>query len=151
MPWSTAATATSPASTEAVWACYRTADSWTAWDDGLDAVTFNGELATGATGTLRPSGGPALGFTVVHCEPGRAFEDVTPIPHRLLPLAAVRFRHTLSPLPTGGCEITHRVEIGGPLGALFARLMGPGFAEGLPKTVRALADYAAAHATPAHV
>jgi hypothetical protein len=84
------------------------------------------------------------------CDPGHGFDTLTLVPHRRLPLVRIRFRHELTPLAGGGCEIMHRVEMAGPLAALFARLMGPGFQRGLPHTVRRLAEYAAARTAPDH-
>lgn len=150
MSWSTFAQARSTAAAEAVWRCYADPASWPAWDEGIEAVRLEGPFVSGATGTLRPTGGPTLAFRIVRCEEARLFENVTPVPHRLLPLASIAFTHELSPLADGGCEITHRVRIAGLFGALFARLMGPAFEKGLPETVRSLAAHAALPPRSAH-
>jgi hypothetical protein len=150
VPWVTAATATTSASADAVWACYRDPATWAAWDDDVQGASIDGPFATGVTGSLRPAAGPPLRFLMERCDPGHGFDTLTLVPHRRLPLVRIRFRHELTPLAGGGCEIMHRVEMAGPLAALFARLMGPGFQRGLPHTVRRLAEYAAARTAPDH-
>src|SRR5215213_6257302 len=68
--------------------------------------------------------------------PGEGFSDRT-----RLPLANLDFFHKTERVGEG-TRVTHRVEISGPLSFAFARLMGRGFEEGLPETVRNLARLA---------
>jgi hypothetical protein len=49
-------------------------------------------------------------------------------------LATFYFFHRLDVVPEG-TQVTQRIEITGPLGWLYARLIGRLFAEGLPEAV----------------
>ena len=134
--WSTQAAATSEASPEAIWGLWADVDNWKEWDPGLEDSSIGGPFAEGASYKLKPKGGPKVTSVLKDVRPGEGFSDRT-----RLPLANLDFSHEVE-RAGGGTRVTHRVEISGPLSFLYARLMGRGFEEGLPETVRNLARLA---------
>jgi hypothetical protein len=139
--WSSSHTVSSSATADHIWQRYANPTTWPAWDDELEWVRGATSLSVGATGRLKPRGGPACGFTVTEVNPGCSFTDVTSLPSRWLPLARLALRHELRPT-ADGCTITHDLTITGPLAAVFARLVGRSIAIHLPQT---MAKLAAAH------
>lgn len=134
--WMTEASATTVAKPEAVWRLWSNVDNWSVWDPGLACSRLDGEFVAGARGALKPAGGPKVSFTLTSVRPGVSFADRT---H--LPLARIDFLHELAP-DRSGTRITHRIEIAGPLAALFGRLLGPNLSKGLPEAVSNLARLA---------
>lgn len=140
--WSTEHSQRTTADPEAVWARYRDVASWSEWDEGIAWASLDGPFAVGATGRLKPKGGPATRFTVTEADPAVRFTDET-----RLPFTRLRFEHRLAPAPDGGgTTVTHTVTIDGPLSPLFGRVVGRSIAKGLPSAVRRLAALAAAPA-----
>lgn len=139
--WSTEASAVTPAAPEQVWALYEQVGTWSQWDHEVESSRLEGPFEVGSLGVLKPKGGPAARFRLTAVERGRRFADVT-----RLPLAALAFEHTLTPVE-GGTRIHHQVTIRGPLAFLFSRVIGKKIAAGLPAAVEALA-LAAARALP---
>jgi Polyketide cyclase / dehydrase and lipid transport len=127
------ASAVAAATAEDVWARWADVATWQEWDDGIEWCRLDGAFQAGSKGQLRPKGGPTVRFVLMEAAQGVGFRD-----RSFLPLARLDFTHRVEPVD-GGVRITHRVEIGGPLGWLFGRVMGAGFREGLPQTVRSLA------------
>jgi hypothetical protein len=143
--WTTDATAETTASPAEVWQRYVQVARWNEWDHGIETSALDGPFAVGTRGRLKPVGAPTSAFVLTRVEPNRAFADRTVLPHPRLPLATLAFEHEL--VPTGNrTRITHRVKIAGPLGPLFARLIGRKIASELPTAVRKLATIAAAGA-----
>lgn len=66
----------------------------------------------------------------------------------LLPLGQIAFSHRIE-AGAAGCEVVHRVEISGPLGPLWVRLIGRGIARDMPTTMGALARLATSAREPA--
>jgi hypothetical protein len=134
------ASVVSTAEAAAVWRLWEDTATWQEWDDGIEWCRLDGPFRAGTSGELRPKGGPKVRFTLLEVDPDRGFKD-----RSRLPLASLDFTHRLEPVD-GGVRVTHRVEVSGPLGWLFCRLMGPGMRAGLPATVRSLAARAEARA-----
>jgi hypothetical protein len=140
--WTTEATAESVATPAEVWRHYVDVSRWKHWDHAIETSGLAGPFAVGTCGRLKPVGAPASAFVLTRVESERAFADRTALPHRRLPLATLAFEHELEPMPNG-TRITHTVRIGGPLGPLFARLIGRKIAAELPVAVGKLARIAA--------
>lgn len=135
--WTTSATAHTAASTSSVWDAYLDVLNWPRWDAGLTGYQLDGPFAAGTSGAVQPVGGPAFPFTLVLVEEGRRFDDSTP----LGPGTVLIGRHELTPLPDGGTQITHTVEIHGPDAERVAQEME--FSQSaIYETVAALARYA---------
>jgi hypothetical protein len=134
-----------PAAFFARWADVAT---WPAWNADTEWVRLDGPFEQGATGVLKPRGGPRTRFVVTSLVPGREFVDVS----RLLG-ARLTFAHVVIAQEDGGCRVDVRVSIDGPLRALWSRIIGRGIAETLQDDLDRLAavaveDHAAADRQP---
>lgn len=107
-----------PAAFYARWIDHST---WSQWSPDTEWVRLDGPAAQGTTGTLKPTGGPQVRFTISTLIPYQEYTDTS----RLIGGSLV-FQHTA----TRDGDITHltaRVSIHGPLAWLWARIMGADF------------------------
>jgi len=95
--------------------------TWPEWSPDTDWVRIDGPVRTGATGALKPRGGPKVKIVVRACEPGREYTDEARFPG-----ARLTFQHTVAPVGDG-VELGVRVGITGPLARLWAAVLGKGF------------------------
>lgn len=131
--WTFQHTETTTATPEQLWRLYQDPTTWPEWDHQIEDVTVDGPFETGATGTIKPVGGPRTRFRMVEVTEKVSFTDVT-----RLPLAKMRFDHWIEP-GVGDTSFVHRVTITGPLTPLFARVIGRKVADELPAAMRTLA------------
>jgi uncharacterized protein YndB with AHSA1/START domain len=132
--WTFEHTVTTTAAPEDAWAVLAAVAQWPAWDHEIERAELDGPLTAGATGTLKPAGGPTTHFTVTVADAPHRLTDVT-----RLPLARLTFDHHYSAVPDGGARLTHAVRIDGPLTPLFARVIGRKIVAGMPQAMAALA------------
>jgi hypothetical protein len=142
--WTFEHTIDTPASPAAAWAVLADIAAWPAWDHEVERAALDGPLRVGATGSLKPAGGPNTRFTVTAVQAPHRMTDVTK-----LPLAQMTFDHRYAPAPGGGARLTHAVRIEGLLAPLFARVIGRKIVVGMPTAMAALAARAAARDTVA--
>ena len=123
-----------------VFALWRDASGWPAWDPDLESASLDGPFAVGSRGTLKPRGAPRTTIELTDVAPDRAFTAVA-----RLPLCRMVFEHEIEPFDESSdgpsderCRVTHRVRFAGPLAPLFARLIGPSIERGLPGTMAGL-------------
>src|SRR5690242_12635346 len=83
--------------------------TWPEWNTDTEWVRLDGPFRAGATGKLKPKGGPVTRFVVAELVPGREFTDVS-----LLLGARLTFRHLVS-VEGGRTTVEVRVTLGGPL------------------------------------
>lgn len=119
-----------------LWKRYADPASWPEWDHATERVTLDGPFREGTTGSLKPVGGPKTKFCLLEATEDVSFTDVS-----RLPLARMRFVHTIDPDPVG-TRFTHRVTISGPLSPLFARVIGKKVAAEMPGAMRRLGELA---------
>lgn len=119
-------------SKEKIWTIWSDVANWPQWDKEVEWAKLDGNFVKGATGTLKPKGGPASKFTVTECEKYKAFADVTP-----LPLTKLHFIHEME-AKNGELVVTHTVKMTGLLTFLFSRVIGKNIAKGLPKAMKNL-------------
>ena len=100
--------------------------TWPQWNTDTEWVRLDGPFRAGATGKLKPKGGPATRFVVTVLVPGREFTDVS-----LLPGARLTFQHLVGEDAGGATTIAVRVTIAGPLAFLWNVLLGRDIASGL--------------------
>jgi uncharacterized protein YndB with AHSA1/START domain len=134
--WFTEHTLETSASPEAIWKRWSDPKSWPEWDDEIEWCRLDGAFQSGARGVLKPKGGPKAAFMILESAPNEAFSDET---H--LPLARMRFEHRVERTDKGS-RFTHRVQITGPLGWFFARVIGRKMRVGLPHAMSHLAKLA---------
>jgi len=117
----TAAYASSTAPPEPFFDRWADMATWPEWNLDTEWVRLDGPFVAGATGALKPRGGPKVRFVVERLVPGREFVDVS----RLFG-ARLTFAHHVTERPQGGCEIKVTVAMAGPLRALWTRILGGG-------------------------
>jgi Polyketide cyclase / dehydrase and lipid transport len=128
----------------AVWTLWTDVARWRLWDGGLKDARIDGAYAVGAVGWVTPHSGPDSRFEVTDVEPHRRTRFVT----RLI-LAALDIDRSIDEIASGTPgqrQITHDVRFTGPLGWLFAAILGPGFRRALPSTMAKLVELADADA-----
>lgn len=138
------ASATSTAPASAFFARWADMATWPEWNTDTAWVSLDGEFVEGATGTLKPRGGPQVSFTVERLT-DREFVDVSRMPG-----GRVTFAHHIEATPAG-TRIDVTVAIDGPLGFVWRAILGGGFRAGLQADLDRLvataeADVAAAAA-----
>ena len=117
------------ASPAAVWALWSDVGRWVEWDTSVSAMRMDGPFAPGGTGVMTIEGQGDIEFRLTDVEPGIGFTDET-----VLPVATLRFGHTMTPLPGGRLRVTHRVTIDGPA----AQGMGPQVTADVPDAMAGL-------------
>ena len=123
---------TSTASPAAFFARWIDHDTWTTWDTDTEWVRLDGPATLGATGTLKPKGGPQTRFTISTLTPDREYTDTS----RLLG-ATLTFQH-LAEVVDGRTHLTAHVTLTGPLARLWAAILGAGFVESVPAALNRL-------------
>jgi hypothetical protein len=96
--------------------------TWPEWNLDTEWVRLDGPFVEGATGVLKPKGGPKVAFTVERLVPGCEFVDVSKLFG-----ARLTFAHTVREL-AGGCEVSVTVTLTGPLGRLWRLILAKGIA-----------------------
>jgi hypothetical protein len=100
--------------------------TWPQWNTDTEWVRLDGPFRTGATGRLKPKGGPATRFVVTALVPGREFTDVS-----LLLGARLTFQHLVAVDAGGSTTVSVRVTLAGPLAFFWNAVLGKGIATGL--------------------
>lgn len=118
-------TVTTTASKEAIWAIWQIVDLWPTWDSHMVWAKLDGEFKVGQRGQLKPEKGPVVSFVIASCVPLESFVSFS-----RLPLATLEVGHWVVDLGDRR-QVTHRISIRGPLGFLFAKLLGKQFADSL--------------------
>jgi hypothetical protein len=118
----TTAHATSTAPAERFFERWADMATWPDWNLDTEWVRLDGPFASGATGKLKPKGGPTVRFVVESVIPGKEFVDVS-----LLMGARLTFRHDVSTTPEGRTAVDVAVTIDGPLAWVWTRILGKGF------------------------
>ena len=113
--------------------------TWPEWNTDTEWVRLDGPFVQGATGVLKPKGGPKVRFEVTVLEPGREFTDVS----KLLG-ARLTFRHVVGRTAEGTTRVDVEVTLTGPLGAVWRAALAKGIRAALPDDMRRLAEAAAA-------
>lgn len=105
------------------WIDHRT---WADWSPDTAWVRMDGDVRVGATGTLKPRGGPRVRFVVSDLVPGRRYVDTARFPG-----ARLVFAHTATE-DRDGTALTAEVRLAGPLARLWALVLGGGFRRSVP-------------------
>ena len=118
------------------WSIWTDVSAWPDWDTPLAEATLNGEFVTGAVGKLETKAGQQSTFTLKHVEPGEGYTFETKLPGARLVIERY-FKETESDL-----MFMHNVRFEGPLGFVFAQLLGRGFMRDLPTVMEHLKQVA---------
>jgi hypothetical protein len=128
-----------PASFFARWGDMAT---WPEWNLDTDWVRLDGPFVEGATGTLKPKGGPKVPFTIARLVPGREFTDVP----RLFG-ARLTFQHLVS-TAEGRTTVEVSVSMSGPLAPVWRLILGKGLRSSLQPDLERLAAVAEKDGVP---
>jgi len=131
---------TSTAAPEAFFLRWADLATWPQWNLDTEWVRLDGPFAEGATGRLKPKGGPQVAFVVERLVPGREFVDVS-----FLLGARLVFDHQVRAADDGRTHVSVGVRLTGPLAPLWRLVLGKGIAASLQGDLDRLA--AAAEAT----
>jgi hypothetical protein len=121
----TTAHAESTAAPAAFFARWADVGTWPDWNHDTQWVRLNGPFAQGATGVLKPKGGPKVKFVVERLIDDEQFDDVS-----VMPGARLTFSHRVTKRADGGSVIDVAISIAGPLSWLWRRILGGGFVRG---------------------
>ena len=134
--WSTTFAAETSATPEAVWAALRDLHSGVKLSDGSDTFELHGPFEAGTEISVTPAGQDTFRSVIIELDDSRVYADRTEFGDLTLV-----FRHTLTPLPNGGTEVTHQLQIDGPSADQAGPELGPQISEDFPA---AMADLFAA-------
>jgi len=115
------ATATSTAPASGFFARWIDHKSWGEWSPDTEWVRVDGPVTLGATGFIKPTGGPKTRFTISALDPGHEYTDTSHLPG-----ARLVFQHLVVE-QSGRTRLDVAVSMNGPLAWLWARVMGGGF------------------------
>ncbi|WP_090474951.1 SRPBCC family protein [Nakamurella panacisegetis] len=113
------ASATSTAPAAQFFALWADMDTWPEWNTDTEWVRLDGPFVQGATGTLKPKGGPKVKFTVEKLT-ATDFVDVS-----TLWGARLTFDHHIVET-SSGTEVSVAVRMSGPLSKVWTMVMGGG-------------------------
>src|SRR5436305_8134793 len=111
------ATVTSSAPASAFFARWADMATWPEWNVDTEWVRLDGPFVEGATGVLKPKGGPKVKFAITTLTDSR-FVDVS----RLVG-ARLTFAHTIAPTENG-CRVDVQVDLDGPLAPVWNLILG---------------------------
>jgi len=114
------ASVTSSASSDAFFARWGDMATWPEWNLDTEWVRLDGPFIEGATGTLKPKGGPKVPFVVERLVLGREFTDVSKLVG-----ARLTFRHLVEQ-HAAGCTVSVEVTLTGPLAPFWRLVLGKG-------------------------
>jgi hypothetical protein len=111
--------------------------TWPEWNTDTEWVRLDGPFEQGATGELKPAGGPKVRFVVERLVPGREFVDVS-----TLLGARLVFDHRVGTAPDGRTRVSVEVRLTGPLAPLWRLILGKGVTASLRGDLERLAAVA---------
>ena len=120
------ASVTSSASAEAFFARWGDMATWPEWNLDTEWVRLDGPFVQGATGVLKPKGGPKVRF-VVETLTDTDFIDVS-----LLRGARLTFAHHIEATDSGS-RVRVAVSLDGPLAKLWTLVLGKGLKASLQR------------------
>jgi hypothetical protein len=124
--------AAAPAAFFARWADMAT---WPEWNADTEWVRLDGPFVAGATGVLKPKGGPKVKFVVAELS-DTEFKDVS----KLLG-ARLTFRHLVS-TGAAGTDVSVAVTLTGPMAFLWKAVLGKGIKDTIQRDLDSLAAVA---------
>jgi hypothetical protein len=130
------ATVTSSADPAAFFTEWADMASWPEWNLDTVWVRLDGPFVEGATGTLKPKGGPKVPFAVARLVDGEEFTDVS----RLVG-ARLTFRHLVG-TEAGRTTVSVEVSMSGPLAPVWRLILGKGLRDSLRPDLERLVERA---------
>ena len=110
-------------------------NNWNKWDDGLESTKLQGVAQAGAPFTLKPKGGPNVKMTIDEIKPYRLVDTA----HLFLAKMRTSHEYVQSGKQTA---IRFTVEVWGPLGFFWRKIVGESQIKGAAEQTAALISYA---------
>lgn len=120
------------ASPEKIWNLWQDVTHWPKWDHSIEKSSIDGSFVSGATGTLKPKGAPAVKITLSKIVFQSEF-----ISESKLPFAKIIVSHFLEK-SADFTTVTHKIEMKGPLAFFFAFVIGRKMKKNLPQDMKNL-------------
>jgi hypothetical protein len=117
-----------------VWSLWSDVSTWEGWNPTLAEAAFDGPIAEGTAGTLKPKKGPRSKIVLRGVRPGSAFTAESKLPG-----ARLRIEHEVADASERGSRVTERAVIVGPLAPLWWLLFGRQLERDMGTAVEALA------------
>lgn len=114
---------------EVFWSVWTDVKNWHTWDTPLREAQLEGTFQQGGKGTLITKQGQRSSFTITDYKPMQSYTFTTQLPGTTL---------TVRRYFSSESTFTHQVTFSGPLGFLFAALLGRGFMKALPPVMENL-------------
>ena len=130
------AAVTSSAPPAAFFAQWADMARWPEWNLDTAWVRLDGPFVEGATGQLKPKGGPTVRFVVARLVDGEEFTDVS-----TLVGARLTFRHLVDAEP-GRTTVSVEATLTGPLAPLWRLVLGKGVRTSMQPDLDRLAERA---------
>ena len=130
------ATITSTASPSAFFSEWADMASWPEWNLDTEWVRLDGPFVEGATGTLKPKGGPKVPFVVARLVDGEEFTDVSKLVG-----ARLTFRHLVA-AEDDRTTVSVDVTLTGPLAPVWRLILGKGLRDSLQPDLDRLVERA---------
>jgi Polyketide cyclase / dehydrase and lipid transport len=130
------------AAPEALWHRWADIASWSAWNDGIEAIDVEGPFEVGTAFTMTPPGQERIRMRLTEVTPGRSFTDEMDAGDFV-----VRTVHRLEPAAGGLTRIVYRTEITGPDPKTAGQIgpeLGPQITADFPDVLASLAKLAEA-------
>jgi hypothetical protein len=114
---------------EIFWRVWTDVKNWHTWDTPLREAKLEGAFTRGSKGTLVTQQGQRSSFVISEHTPVQSYAFTTQLPGAKL---------TVRRYFSSASAFTHHVTFSGPLGFLFAALLGGGFMKALPPVMENL-------------
>ncbi len=102
---------------ERVWAILSDVERWPTWTSSMTSVELDGDLAVGATASVRQPKLPRTSWTVTEVVPGRSFTWESTAPG-----SRAVGEHEVIATGDDACQVRLSLDQGGPIGAVFGLL-----------------------------
>ncbi|HEY2161223.1 MAG TPA: SRPBCC family protein [Solirubrobacteraceae bacterium] len=132
--WSVEHTAPSNAGRETLWKLFAEPGAWPGWNPTIGEASFDGPIANGTTGRVKPKRGPAAKVVLADVQEPAGFTTVS-----RLPGARLRIVHELAEARGGGSLVTERAVLDGPLAGIWAVVLGRQLRHDMTAAVEGLA------------
>jgi polyketide cyclase/dehydrase/lipid transport protein len=120
---------------DALYRTIRDVNSWSKWDSGLEYAHLEGEAKPGVAFVLKPKGGPKVRMSIDDLRPNLLVDTAH--------LLGAKMRTTHEYMPAGTrTKIRLGVEVSGPLGFLWRKVVGENQIKGAPAQLAAFISYA---------
>jgi hypothetical protein len=127
----------SSAGPDAFFARWADMATWPQWNADTEWVRLDGPFVEGATGALKPKGGPRVAFVVAELTPGRSFVDVSKLFG-----ARLTFDHRVSTTSDHHTRVEVTISMAGPLSMVWTLILGRGLRASAQRDLDALARVA---------